>query len=73
MCADRTVRSAAKLADVKKRWPGTNFDAVVVPDLVTGDYTEALEGHYSLQLSKPLQYLMSIRQASTRSSMWRHR
>ncbi|KAF8908384.1 hypothetical protein CPB85DRAFT_1254037 [Mucidula mucida] len=39
-----TVRSAAKLVDVKKRWPGTNFDAVVVPDLVTGDYTEALKG-----------------------------
>ncbi|KAJ3719054.1 hypothetical protein DFJ43DRAFT_1159361 [Lentinula guzmanii] len=37
-----TVRSQAKADDLKKVFPSDKFETAVVPDLITGDYTEAL-------------------------------
>ncbi|KAJ3789542.1 hypothetical protein GGU10DRAFT_43364 [Lentinula aff. detonsa] len=38
-----TVRSQAKADDLKKVFPSDKFETAVVPDLITGDYTEALK------------------------------
>ncbi|KAJ3802213.1 hypothetical protein GGU11DRAFT_77821 [Lentinula aff. detonsa] len=38
-----TVRSQAKADDLKKAFPFDKFETAVVPDLITGDYTEALK------------------------------
>ncbi|KIK57224.1 hypothetical protein GYMLUDRAFT_247186 [Collybiopsis luxurians FD-317 M1] len=43
-----SVRSAEKAAELKKVFPSNNFEAVVVADAVTGDYTEAFKGVSSL-------------------------
>ncbi|KAJ3901175.1 hypothetical protein F5879DRAFT_1049969 [Lentinula edodes] len=38
-----TVRSAAKADELKKIFPSEKFETVIVPDLIAGDYTEALK------------------------------
>ncbi|KAJ3992243.1 hypothetical protein F5050DRAFT_964666 [Lentinula boryana] len=38
-----TVRSQAKADELKKAFPSEKFETAVVPDLITGDYTEALK------------------------------
>lgn len=44
----RTVRSVAKAKELKKIFPSEKFETTIVPDLIEGDYTEALKGnHYS--------------------------
>ncbi|KAJ3760757.1 hypothetical protein EV361DRAFT_417763 [Lentinula raphanica] len=57
-----TVRSQAKADELKKAFPSDKFETAVVPDLISGDYTEALKGvtavvhsasPFSLGLSDP--------------------
>ncbi|KAF5372265.1 hypothetical protein D9757_009628 [Collybiopsis confluens] len=38
-----TVRSDEKAVELKKVFPSSQFETAVVPDVVTGDYTEALK------------------------------
>ncbi|KAK0449854.1 uncharacterized protein EV420DRAFT_1646850 [Desarmillaria tabescens] len=47
-----TVRSPSQAKEVRTFWTsyGDRFDSVVVPDLVEGDYTEALKGALHFQL-----------------------
>ncbi|KAH7872826.1 hypothetical protein F5879DRAFT_924856 [Lentinula edodes] len=61
-----TVRSQTKAEELKKVFPSDKFDTSVVPNLVTGDYTEALKGvtavihsasPFTLDLSDPKDFL----------------
>jgi NADPH-dependent methylglyoxal reductase len=38
------VRSEDKAAQIKKTFPSEKFETAVVPDVITGDFTEALKG-----------------------------